>query len=160
ERARGVDADERKFLLTAGRHIAQALDRARLYDEAERARAEAEAFRASADAALRDRRIVEEALRVSEVKYRALATRTSRLHKLSAGLSAAATADALARVMVSRGKIVVGAAAGSVLVLSDDQTRFDILYAEEFPALDGESRSFAADPGLAATAAARSMLGV
>src|SRR5262249_8448751 len=27
ERARGVDADERKFLLTAGRHIAQALDR-------------------------------------------------------------------------------------------------------------------------------------
>jgi signal transduction histidine kinase/CheY-like chemotaxis protein len=160
DRARGVDADERKFLLTAGRHIAQALDRARLYDEAERARAEAEAFRASADAALRDRRIVEEALRLSEVKYRALATRTTRLYKLSAGLSAAATADALARVMVNRGKIVVGAAAGSVAILSDDGTRFQILYSEEFPHAEDSLPSFAADAGLCATAAVRSRQGV
>jgi signal transduction histidine kinase/CheY-like chemotaxis protein len=160
ERTRGVDADERKFLLTAGRHIAQALDRARLYDEAERARSEAEAFRASADAALRDRRMVEEALRQSEAKYRALATRTTRLYKLSAGLSAAATADALARVMVSRGKIVVGAAAGSVSTLSDDGSTFEVLYAEEYPPSEAQMQTFAAAPGLCATAAITSLQGV
>src|SRR5262245_4700020 len=95
---RSVDSEERTFLLTAGRHIAQALDRARLYHEAERARNEAEAFRERADAALRDRQLVEEALRQSEGKYRSLAARTSRLYSLSAGLSEALTPAAMARV--------------------------------------------------------------
>src|SRR5262249_50474405 len=76
EKVRGVEGAERLSLLTAGRHIAQALDRARLYEEAERARNEAESFRQRADAALRDRHTVEEALRLSEARYRALATRT------------------------------------------------------------------------------------
>jgi signal transduction histidine kinase/ActR/RegA family two-component response regulator len=153
EPARAVDGDERAFLLNAGRHIAQALDRARLYYEAERARGEAEAFRKRADAALRDRHVVEEALRLSEVKYRALATRTSRLYSLSAGLSEAVTAEALARVMVSRGKVVLGAAAGSVAILQDDGATFEALYAEEYPPGQERHQTFAAETGLCATAA-------
>ena len=156
EKVRGVDGDERLFLLTAGRHIAQALDRARLYDEAERARNEAEAFRQRADAALRDRHVVEEALRLSEAKYRALATRTSRLYSLSAGLSEAVTAEALARVMVSRGKIVVGAAAGSVAILTDQGAAFEALYAEEYAPFETPPKKYAAEPGRCATAAVAS----
>jgi signal transduction histidine kinase/ActR/RegA family two-component response regulator len=153
EKVRAVDGDERAFLLNAGRHIAQALDRARLYDEAERARGEAEGFRKRADAALRDRHVVEEALRLSEAKYRALATRTSRLYSLSAGLSEAVTADALARVMVSRGKVVLGAAAGSVAILQENGTTFEYLYAEEYPPLEERRQKFPAEAGLCATAA-------
>jgi signal transduction histidine kinase/ActR/RegA family two-component response regulator len=153
DKVRGVDGDERLFLLTAGRHIAQALDRARLYDEAERARNEAEAFRQRADAALRDRHVVEEAFRLSEAKYRALATRTSRLYSLSAGLSEAVTAEALARVMVSRGKIVVGAAAGSVAMLTDQGTAFEALYAEEYAPFETPPRKYPAEAGLCAMAA-------
>jgi signal transduction histidine kinase/ActR/RegA family two-component response regulator len=160
ERPRSVEDDEREFLLNAGRHIAQALDRARLYDEAERARGEAEAFRIRADTALKDRLAVEEALRLSEAKYRALATRTSRLYALSAGLSEAVTADALARVMVARGKVVVGAAAGSVYILSDDGAAFEALYAEEYSALEPPPQRIPADPGLCATAAAAARSGV
>jgi len=160
ERPRLVDGDEREFLLSAGRHIAQALDRARLYEEAERARNEAEAFRIRADTALTDRLAIEEALRLSEAKYRALATRTSRLYALSAGLSEAVTADALARVMVTRGKVVVGAAAGSVYMLSDDGATFEALYAEEYSAFEPPPQRIPADPGLCSTAAVASRRGV
>ena len=156
EKVRPVDGDERAFLLNAGRHIAQALDRARLYDEAERARGEAEGFRKRADAALRDRHVVEEALRLSEAKYRALATRTSRLYSLSAGLSEAVTAEALARVMVSRGKVVLGAAAGSVAILQENGTAFEYLYAEEYPPVEERRQTFPAEAGLCATAAVTS----
>ena len=75
--------------------------------------------------------MVEEALRQSEGKYRALAARTSRLYELSAGLSEAVTPDAVARVMVQRGKVVVGAAAGSVAMLVDGGRAFETLYWEE-----------------------------
>jgi signal transduction histidine kinase/CheY-like chemotaxis protein len=160
DRPRAVAGEQRDFLLSAGRHIAQALDRARLYEEAERARSEAEAFRVRADTALKDRLAVEEALRLSEAKYRALATRTSRLYALSAGLSEAVTADALARVMVTRGKVVVGAAAGSVYMLRDDRSAFEALYAEEFSALEPPPRVFHAEPGLCATAAVDTGRGV
>ncbi len=160
DQPRPVAADEREFLLSAGRHIAQALDRARLYEEAERARGEAEAFRIRADTALTDRLAIEEALRLSEAKYRALATRTSRLYALSAGLSEAVTADALARVMVSRGKVVVGAAAGSVYMLSDDGTAFEALYAEEYSPFEPPPDRIPADPGLCATAAVAMRRGV
>ena len=44
-----VDGEEGRFLLSAGRHTAQALDRARLYETAERARTEAEGLRVRAD---------------------------------------------------------------------------------------------------------------
>jgi signal transduction histidine kinase/ActR/RegA family two-component response regulator len=151
--ARAVDGEEREFLLSAGRHIAQALDRARLYEEAEQARSEAEALRSRADAALRERQLVEEALRQSEGQYRSLSARTSRLYALSAGLSAALTPDAMARVMVSRGKVVAGAAAGSVAVLTADGSTFIPLYAEEFPWQPDQPGAYRAEPGLCATAA-------
>jgi GAF domain-containing protein len=81
------EGDERELLLSAGRHIARALDRARLYEAADRARADAEASRARADLELHERQKAEEALRLSETRYRTLAARTSRLYTLSAGLS-------------------------------------------------------------------------
>src|SRR5262249_36753985 len=142
DRARPVDGDERTFLLNAGRHIAQALDRARLYDEAERARGEAEAFRRRADAALHERHAVGERLRLSEPKCRALAPRRSRLYSLSAGLSEAVTAQALAHVRVNRGKVVVGAVAGSVAIRSEEGAWFQPLYAEEYPPADERARRF------------------
>ena len=139
QHARTIEGDEREFLLTAGRHTAQALDRARLYETAERARAEAEALRVRADSELRERQKAEEALRLSETRYRALAARTSRLYALSAGLSEAVTLDAVARVIVRHGKVVVGASTGSVAMLVDGGTQFETLYGEEHAAEDVES---------------------
>src|SRR6266487_381858 len=152
--ARRVDGDEREFLLNAGRHIARALDRARLYETADRARADAEASRARADVELRERHKAEDALRLSETRYRTLAARTSRLYALSAGLSEAVTLDAVAKVTVRHGKVVAGASASSVALLTDGGTRFETLGGGEPDALAIESpRVFPAEPGLCATAA-------
>jgi len=151
---RPLDDDEREVLLRAGRHTAQALDRARVYETAERARAEAEALRVLADSELRERRRAEEALRLSEAKYRALAARTSRLYALSAGLSEAVTVDAVAKVIVRQGKVVVGAADGSVAMLVDGGTHFETLDGEGSGPQGIESqRRFPADTGLCSTAA-------
>ncbi len=98
EAPRTFDADQRRFMLSASRQIAQALLRARTFERAEKARAEGEAFRVRAGADLRERQKAEEALRESEAKYRALAARTDRLYALSAGLSEAITLDAVAKV--------------------------------------------------------------
>ncbi len=152
--ARTVTDDEREFLLSAGRHTAQALDRARMYETAERARGEAEAFRVQAASELRERQKAEEALRLSETRYRGLATRTSRLYALSAGLSEAVTRDAVARAIVRHGKVVVGAAAGSVAILVDSGTRFETLHGEEYASeAIAPQRGFPAEEGLSATAA-------
>ncbi|MGH9372233.1 MAG: hybrid sensor histidine kinase/response regulator, partial [Vicinamibacterales bacterium] len=135
-------------------HIAQALDRARLYETAERARAEAEALRVRADSELRERQKAEAALRLSEARYRTLAVRTSRLYALSAGMSEALTLDAVARVIVQHGKVAVGASAGSVAMLVDGGTQFEILYGEEYGPQPIESqRGFPAVTGLCSTAA-------
>jgi GAF domain-containing protein len=149
---RRIEGDDREFLLSAGRHIARALDRARLYEEADRARADAEASRARADLELHERQRAEEALRLSETRYRTLAARTSRLYTLSAGLSEAVTLDAVAGMTVRHGKVVAGASAGSVALLVDNGTRFETLSAGEPGALE-LPRAFAAEPGLCATAA-------
>jgi K+-sensing histidine kinase KdpD/ActR/RegA family two-component response regulator len=149
-----VADDEREFLLAAGRHTAHAVDRARLYEVADRARTEAEAFRVRADAELRERQKAEEALRLSETRYRGLAARTSRLYELNAALSEAVTIDEVAKVIVRHGKTVVGASAASVVMLAAGGTRFDTLCAEEYPPEAIESRrGFAAEPGLCSTAA-------
>jgi signal transduction histidine kinase/CheY-like chemotaxis protein len=149
-----IGSEELDFLVRAGRLTAQALDRASLYDEAERARAEAEALRIRADSDLRERQKAEEALRLSEAKYRALAARTSRLYELSAGLSEAVTLHAVARVIVRQGKVVVGASAGSVAMLIDGGARFETLYGEEYGSRGFEShRRFPVEPGLCSTAA-------
>jgi signal transduction histidine kinase/CheY-like chemotaxis protein len=152
---RALDDEEREFLVRVGRHIAQALDRSRLYETAERGREEAEALRARADSELRERQKAEEALRLSEAKYRTLAARTSRLYALSAGLSQAVMLDAVAKVIVRHGKVVVGAAAGSVYMLAEGGTQFETLYAEEYGRPQGvESPGrFPASPGLCSTAA-------
>ena len=154
QHARTIEGDEREFLLAAGRHTAQALDRARLYETAERARAEAEALRVRANSELRERQKAEEALRLSETRYRALAARTSRLYALSAGLSEAVTLDAVARVIVRHGKVVVGASAGSVAMLVDGGTQFETLYGEEHAAEHVESaHRLPSGAGLCSTAA-------
>jgi len=51
---------------------------------------------------------------------------------------------------------VVGAAAGSVAILTDDGKEFESLYAEEYPPGEQRENRFAAEPGLCATAAVKS----
>ena len=140
------------FLAEAARCTALAVNRARRYDEAERARAELEAHRLRADIELGERQRVELALRESEARYRVLAARTSRLHSLSAGLSESVTIDAVARVIVREGKVVAGASAGSVALL-EEQGEFHTRHSEEYPPLLEARARFAAEPGLCATAA-------
>jgi len=154
EHARTLSGNEREFLLAAGRHTAQALDRAQLYETAERARVEAETLRVRADSELHERQKAEEALRLSETRYRALAARTSRLHVLSAGLSEAVSLDAVAQVIVRHGKVVVGASAGSVATLVEGGTQFETLYREEHGSEPFEpKRRLPSGPGLCSTAA-------
>jgi len=154
DQARSLDADERDLLLTAGRRTAEAYVRARAYETAERARAEAETLRARADQELRERQRAEAALRESETRYRALASRTSRLHAMSAALSESITVDAVAAAIIQHGKIVVGASAGSVALVADGGTHFDMLRADEYAGEPVESwRRIAIEPGWCAAAA-------
>jgi signal transduction histidine kinase/CheY-like chemotaxis protein len=153
-KGRLVTDEECEFLLNAGRHTAQALDRARLYEAADRARTEAEALRVQADAELRERQRAEEALRLSETRYRGLAARTGRLYELNAALSEGVTVDEVVKVIVRHGKIVAGASAASVVMLAAGGARFETLYAEEYPPEAIEAgRGFPAAPGLCSTAA-------
>lgn len=140
---------EREFLLDSGRRTAQALERARLYEMAERARVEAEDYRARADIELRERQRMEVALRASEGRYRALAARTNRLYALSAGLSEAVTVDAVAKATVEQGKLVTGASAASVALLTDGA--FEVIYGDQQGV--EPSQRFPAESGLCATAA-------
>jgi signal transduction histidine kinase len=145
--------DERQFLACAAQSIAHALDRAGRYEQAERARADAEAYRERADIELRERVRVEEALRESEAKYRALAARTTRLYTLSAGLSEAVSLEAIVKVIVRQGKTVAGASSGLVALLVDG-SQFETLYAEEYPPQIGiAGRRFPAESGLCSTVA-------
>jgi signal transduction histidine kinase/ActR/RegA family two-component response regulator len=149
-------AEERQFLASAAQHTAHALDRAVQYEQAQRARANAEAYRERADIELRERQRVEEALRESEVKYRGLAARTNRLYTLSAGLSEAVSLEAIAKVIVRRGKKVAGASSGFVALLVDG-AQFETLYTDENPPQNGGAGyRFPAESGLCATAAVES----
>jgi len=151
---RTFSSDEQQFLLSASSRTAQALERARLYEMTERARAEAEAFRVKADLELRERHRAEERLRESEAKYRGLAARTNRLYELSAGLSEAISVGAVAHVIVRQGKIVVGASAASVAVIGEGGREFETLYSEDYPRhIQDSLRRYPTDPGLLATAA-------
>ena len=95
-KSRIVQGDEREFLIAAGRQTARAIDRAQLYETAERGRTEAEALRVDADAALHELQKAQEALRLSEARCRTLAARSNRLYEFSAGLSEAVALDAVA----------------------------------------------------------------
>jgi signal transduction histidine kinase/ActR/RegA family two-component response regulator len=151
-RSHASPEDERRFLESAAQRIARALERAGRSEQMERARANAEAYRERADLELRERQRIEEALRESEVQYRALAARTTRLYTLSAGLSQAISLEAIARVIVRQGKPVAGASAGLVALFVDGQ--FETLYAEDNPPQIGPvGRRFPAESGLCCTAA-------
>jgi signal transduction histidine kinase/ActR/RegA family two-component response regulator len=151
---RGLTPDEQDFLLTAGRRTAEAIQRAALYEAAQRARAEAEQLRTRANEELRERQRAEEALRESETKYRSLATRTSRLYALSAALSESLTVDAVAKALVRRGKVVAGASAASVAMLVENGAELQVLHAEEYTPQVAEAwHRFPLMPGLCWTAA-------
>ena len=130
EAVRDFTADDRDFLQTLAQGGAQALDRTWQLEFAERGRSDAETLRAEADRELAERRSIEHALRASETRYRALAARTSRLHALSAALSEAVTMEAVARAVITHGRVVVGATAGEVLLLVDEGGQFETLHAE------------------------------
>lgn len=150
---RAVSDADRDYLEIFSTRAAQALDRTWQYEYALRARAEAETHRARADQEIAERQKVEIALRASEARGRALAARTSRLHGLTAALSEAVTLAAVAKAVVLQGRTAVGATAGEVTLLVDDDARFEILHAEGEGMLSGER--YAVEPGLCATDAVR-----
>jgi signal transduction histidine kinase/CheY-like chemotaxis protein len=147
-KSRTFSADDREYLFSVGPRAAQALDRTWQYEYAQRARVEAESLRARADQELTERQKVEQALRASEGRYRALAARTSRLHGLTAALSEAVTLKAVAQAVVHQGKIVVGATTGQVALLVENGTRFEALFSEAHGQADSEPRRFSVESGL------------
>jgi len=150
---RNLAADGRAFLLAAGRQAAQAIARAQSYETAERSRAEAEALRLHADGALHELQKAEEALRLSETRCRTLAARANRLYAFSAGLSEAVVPAAVAAVIVQQGKLVAGAVAGSVALVSENGKQLEILYSEEYGAQPDARRWLPLTPGLCSAAA-------
>jgi K+-sensing histidine kinase KdpD/CheY-like chemotaxis protein len=152
-KGRILQSDEREFLIAAGRQAARTIDRAQLYETAERGRAEAEALRVDADAALHELQKAQEALRLSEARCRTLAARSNRLYEFSAGLSEAVVLDAVAAVIVRQGKVVAGASAGSVALLTEDGRHFEVLYSEEYGAQPDQRRRLPVTAGLCPSAA-------
>jgi signal transduction histidine kinase/ActR/RegA family two-component response regulator len=146
--ARHFTDDDKEFLNVLSRHTSQILERTRQFESAQRARTEAEGLRARADQELVHRQKTEQALRSSETRYRALATRTTRLHGLTAALSEAVTVDAVANAVVRQGNVVVGATSGSVLLLVDNGSAFAVLHAESYGRVLTEVGPFPAEPGL------------
>ena len=146
---------DREYLLALAHGGAHALDRTWQLEVAERGRADAEHLRAQADRQLADRALVEQALRASETRYRALAARTSRLHALSAALSEAVTTVAVARAVVTHGRTVVGATAAEVLLLAGDGSRLERLDGEP-DAPNAETLQVALEDGVCATDAVES----
>ena len=99
---------------------AQALGRTRWYEAVEQARVDAEGLKTRADAELVEHRKTEQALRSSETRYRALATRTTRLHALTASLSVAVSVTAVAQAIVDQARMVVGANDGHLYLADND----------------------------------------
>jgi signal transduction histidine kinase/CheY-like chemotaxis protein len=155
EAARDFTADDRDFLQALAQGGAQALDRTWQLEFAERGRSDAENLRAEADRELTERRAVEHALRASETRYRALAARTSRLHALSAALSEAVTMDAVARAVITHGRVVVGATAGEVLLLVDEGGQFETLHAEADGRRGPDPGRVPVEEGMCSTAAVK-----
>jgi signal transduction histidine kinase len=127
---RTFDPEERDLLAQLAPRAAQALDRTRQHEFAQLARAESELLRQRADQELEERLKIEQALRASEVRYRSLAARTSRLHALTAALSESVTVEAVGRALVHRGRIVVGATAADVVMLVEEGLAFETLYSD------------------------------
>jgi signal transduction histidine kinase len=158
--ARVLTKDDRAYLASLAHAGAQALDRTWQLEFAERGRSAAETLRADADRELAERKSIEHALRSSETRYRALAARTSRLHALSAALSEAVTMEAVARAVITHGRVVVGATAGEVLLLVEDGAQLETLYAEADSRRDATHTRVPVEDGLCSTAAVRTGLPV
>ena len=150
-----LSVDDHEYVRACATYAARALDRTWQLEFAERARSDAEHLRAQAHQELAERKTMEHALRASETRYRALAARTSRLHTLSSALSEAVTVDAVARAVITHGRIVAGAAAGEVMMLVEDGAQFDTLYSESAGPNSAELRRLAVEDGLCATDAVR-----
>jgi signal transduction histidine kinase len=155
-RPRPIDADDRHYLQELATRGAQALDRTRELEFAERARSEAEALRSQSDRELIERKGIESALRASEARYRALAARTSRLHALAGALSEAVTVEAVARAVIDHGRIVAGATVGEVMLLINDGKAFERISPDGDGEHSDDRTEVPADPGLCATVAVMS----
>jgi signal transduction histidine kinase/ActR/RegA family two-component response regulator len=112
--------EDYEYLEVLGSRAAQAIARTRRHESVERARVDAESLKARADAELIERQKTELALRASETRYRALATRTTRLHALTSSLSEAATVTAVAQAILEQAHIIVGASEANLELVSVD----------------------------------------
>jgi signal transduction histidine kinase/CheY-like chemotaxis protein len=148
---------------------AQTLQRMWWYESVEQARVDAESLKERGDIELAERQKTEVALRASETRYRALATRTTRLHALTAGLSEAASVDAVTRAIVEQAPLVVGATEGDLKLVETASGEFEpglcatAAFESRKPVFAGSladsqekywrSASLAADKGFASSAA-------
>ena len=122
--SRELTGDDHEYLFLLGTRSAQALSRTWTHEAVEQARIEAESLKERADAELRERQETEQALRASETRYRALATRTTRLHALTASLSEAASVTGVAQAIAEQAHIVVGASEGQLTLAEDNPSPF------------------------------------
>ena len=152
---RTLTSHNHEFLSALESTAGQALDRVWQFESAQRARAEAEALRALADQELGERQKTEQVLRGSETRYRGLATRTARMHGLTAALSEAVTVDAIGEAVVVHGSLLVGATAGAVCLLVEHGTQFQTLRAEAHGEPLSAPERFPVDAGLCATEVAK-----
>lgn len=122
---REFSTDDHEYIHTVCARAAQTLQRMWWYESVEQARDDAESLKERADVELAERQKTEVALRASETRYRALATRTTRLHALTAGLSEAASVVAVTRAIVDQAPVVVGASEGDLKLLGSDKAEFE-----------------------------------
>jgi signal transduction histidine kinase/ActR/RegA family two-component response regulator len=169
EAAREFSTDDHEYIHMLCARTAQTLQRLWWYESVERARVDAESLKERADVELAQRQKTEVALRASETRYRALATRTTRLHALTSGLSEAASVDAVTRAIVEQAPIVVGASEGDLTLLEAVTDKFEAghcataaletrmpVYASSLTDLQEKywrSATLAADKGFASAAA-------
>jgi signal transduction histidine kinase/ActR/RegA family two-component response regulator len=118
-------SDDHEYINMLSSRTAQTVQRMWWYESVEQARVDAESLKQRADVELAERQKTEVALRASETRYRALATRTTRLHALTSGLSEAASVIAVTRAIVEQAPIVVGASEGDLKLLGDENVDFD-----------------------------------
>jgi signal transduction histidine kinase/CheY-like chemotaxis protein len=112
----------------------------------------AEALRTRADQDLAEGKKAAEALRESEARYRALAVRMSRRHTLTAALSQAVTPDGVAQAIVTEGRTLLGAQAGTVMRLIEHRTKLARLYSQgDSPEIPEDGHLLALEPGLCST---------
>jgi len=118
---RDFSTEDYEYIHMLCSRAAQTLQRMWWYESVDQARVDAESLKERADVELAERQKTEIALRASETRYRALATRTTRLHALTAGLSEAASVVAVTRAIVEQAPIVVGASEGDLKLLGNDK---------------------------------------